>query len=170
MTLEHSTDIDLEAETYCSQPGHHAKDSASLENAQGCLIPVADLYQSFSESLTNPNQLSYLLRIHLTHSILLATTLSVDWRESAMKSSTLSVMKPACSGLSSKVKELSVFPRPTTGAPLCGGTGSFKKMQRLKEQGAITEEERKNLVSGSGGKSNPALMEWLMGFPIGWTE
>jgi hypothetical protein len=43
-------------------------------------------------------------------------------------------------------------------------------MQRLKEQGAITEEERKNLVSGSGGKSNPALMEWLMGFPIGWTE
>lgn len=23
---------------------------------------------------------------------------------------------------------------------------------------------------GNGGRSNPALMEWLMGFPTGWTD
>lgn len=62
------------------------------------------------------------------------------------------------------------WPRPTTGAPLCGGTHNFRQMEALRDTGIITEEERKNLTCGSGGKSNPALMEWLMGFPIGWTD
>ena len=70
----------------------------------------------------------------------------------------------------SEEKELLLWPRPTTGAPLCGGTGNFKQMEKLRDSKIITEEERKNLVCGSGGKSNPALMEWLMGFPIGWTD
>jgi hypothetical protein len=43
-------------------------------------------------------------------------------------------------------------------------------MAKLKELGHLTEEERRNLTQGNGGKSNPALMEWLMGYPIGWTE
>lgn len=55
-------------------------------------------------------------------------------------------------------------------APLCGGTGNFRQMEKLRDAGIITEEERRNLTCGSGGKSNPALMEWLMGFPIGWTD
>ena len=63
-----------------------------------------------------------------------------------------------------------LWPRPTTGAPLCGGTHNFHQMQALTDAGIITEEERRNLTCGSGGKSNPALMEWLMGFPIGWTD
>ena len=62
------------------------------------------------------------------------------------------------------------WPRPTTGAPLCGGTHNFRQMEKLRDAGIITEEERKNLTCGSGGKSNPDLMEWLMGFPIGWTD
>lgn len=62
------------------------------------------------------------------------------------------------------------WPRPTTGAPLCGGTHNFRQMQALRDAGIITEEERRNLTQGNGGKSNPALMEWLMGFPTGWTE
>lgn len=63
-----------------------------------------------------------------------------------------------------------LWPRPTTGAPLCGGTHNFRQMQALTDAGIITEAERRNLTCGSGGKSNPALMEWLMGFPIGWTD
>lgn len=63
-----------------------------------------------------------------------------------------------------------LWPRPTTGAPLCGGTGNFKQMERLRDAGIITEEERRNLTCGSGGMSNPDLMAWLMGFPIGWTD
>lgn len=67
-------------------------------------------------------------------------------------------------------KGLLLWPRPTTGAPLCAGTGNFHQMEKLRDAGIITEEERRNLVSGNGGKSNPALLEWLMGFPIGWTD
>ena len=70
----------------------------------------------------------------------------------------------------SKEKESLLWPRPTTGAPLCGGTRNFRQMLKLRDAGIITEEERKNLTQGHGGKSNPALMEWLMGFPIGWTD
>lgn len=61
------------------------------------------------------------------------------------------------------------WPRPTTGAPLCGGTHNFNQMRKLSQAGIIAEEERRNLTCGSGGRSNPALLEWLMGFPIGWT-
>lgn len=66
-------------------------------------------------------------------------------------------------------KESLLWPRPTTGAPLCGGTHNFNQMIALRDAGIITEEERRNLTQGNGGRSNPALMEWLMGFPIGWT-
>lgn len=67
-------------------------------------------------------------------------------------------------------KESLLWPRPTTGAPLCGGTHNFNQMLALRDAGIITEEERRNLTQGNGGRSNPGLMEWLMGFPIGWTD
>jgi len=69
-----------------------------------------------------------------------------------------------------KEQDFMSWPTPTTGAALCGGTGNFQKMQRLKEAGQITEIERRNLTQGNGGKSNPALLEWLMGYPTEWTE
>jgi hypothetical protein len=69
-----------------------------------------------------------------------------------------------------KEQDFMSWPTPTTGAALCGGTGNFQKMQRLKEAKQINEVERRNLTQGNGGKSNPALMEWLMGYPAGWTE
>ena len=46
----------------------------------------------------------------------------------------------------------------------------YRNLGLLADAGEITEEERRNLTSGGGAKSNPALMEWLMGFPIGWTD
>ena len=82
----------------------------------------------------------------------------------------LTVVKLGMSEDCFEEKELLLWPRPTTGSPLCGGTGNFRQMKKMKEAGIITEQERKNLTCGSGGKSNPALMEWLMGFPIGWTD
>lgn len=63
-----------------------------------------------------------------------------------------------------------LFPTPSTGAALCGGTGNFQTLKKMQSFGIISEEERKNLSQGDGGKANPDLMEWLMGFPIGWTE
>lgn len=64
----------------------------------------------------------------------------------------------------------SLYPTPTTGAGMCGGTGNFQQLKRLKEQGQITEEERRNMSQGNGGQLNPTWVEWLMGFPIGWTD
>lgn len=82
----------------------------------------------------------------------------------------LKVLRLGMSADCTRERESLSWPRPTTGAPLCGGTHNFRQMVALRDAGVVTEEERKNLTCGSGGKSNPALMEWLMGFPLGWTD
>jgi len=65
---------------------------------------------------------------------------------------------------------VAMYPTPTTGAGLCGGTGNFQQLHRLTEAGHITELERKNMSQGNGGQLNPEWVEWLMGFPPGWTD
>lgn len=66
--------------------------------------------------------------------------------------------------------QISMYPTPTTGAGMCGGTGSFQQLKRLKEQNVISEDERRSMSQGNGGQLNPYWVEWLMGFPEGWTE
>lgn len=66
--------------------------------------------------------------------------------------------------------QIAMFPTPTTGAGMCGGTGNFQQLKKLEENGVITETERKNMSQGNGGQLNPVWVEWLMGFPAGWTE
>ena len=63
----------------------------------------------------------------------------------------------------------SSYPTPTHGK-MAGGTGAFNKVQELFTQGQITDEERKSMQAGNGGKLNPTWVEWLMGFPLGWTD
>lgn len=63
-----------------------------------------------------------------------------------------------------------MFPTPTTGEGLCGGTGNYQQLKALEESGEITAEERKSMASGSGGQLNPTWVEWLMGFHLGWTD
>ena len=41
-------------------------------------------------------------------------------------------------------------------------------IDKLKEDGTISSEER--TAMRGGGKLNPEWVEWLMGWPIGWTE
>ena len=62
------------------------------------------------------------------------------------------------------------YPTPTTGAGLCGGTGNFQQLKNLEARGQITPEERRSMAAGNGGQLNPDWVEWLMGFPVGWTE
>ena len=57
-----------------------------------------------------------------------------------------------------------LWPTPTTGAGLCGGTGNFQTLKTLEACGVITEEERRSLSAGNGGNTNPAFLEWLMGY------
>lgn len=63
-----------------------------------------------------------------------------------------------------------MYPTPTMGAGLCGGTGNYQQLKKLEAEGKITEEERRNMSRGNGGSLNPEWVEWLMGFPPGWTD
>lgn len=70
---------------------------------------------------------------------------------------------------------------PTVGTQTMGGcSGSFAKLKELEEIWRLTPEERRAMSSHlTGGKDtdtancgllNPVWVEWLMGWPIGWTD
>jgi hypothetical protein len=58
-----------------------------------------------------------------------------------------------------------LWPTPRT-AGMCGGTGNWNQ---LKEKCADLDEARK-MGAGNGGQLNPTWVEWLMGWPLGWTD
>ena len=61
------------------------------------------------------------------------------------------------------------FPTPgTTG--FSNGSGNCEKANRLAEEGVLSEEERVSFRAGNGGQLSPDWTEWLMGWPIGWTD
>ena len=64
---------------------------------------------------------------------------------------------------------VALYPTPTHGK-MAGGTGAFNKVQALYSDGKISDEERRSMQAGNGGKLNPTWVEWLMGFPLGWTD
>jgi DNA (cytosine-5)-methyltransferase 1 len=61
-------------------------------------------------------------------------------------------------------------PWPTPTASSWGNTGSRKMLDRQIESGNITEDDKRRMTAGNGGKLNPMWVEWLMGFPLGWTD
>jgi len=89
------------------------------------------------------------------------------------------------SGASNNAKESGYWPAMT-----CNGwrsEGSIKQLRKLVEMGVTTEAEAQAMSGGSlrpermeawerpceaaaGGRMNPAWGEWLMGWPIGWTD
>ena len=61
------------------------------------------------------------------------------------------------------------FPTPgTTG--FSNGSGNCDKANRLAKEGVLSEEERVSFRAGNGGQLSPDWTEWLMGWPIGWTD
>jgi len=67
------------------------------------------------------------------------------------------------------LKGVVMYPTPT-GARLCGGAHAAQALDKLQEAEEITSEEKKSMKNGNGGQLNPMWVEWLMGFPIGWTD
>jgi len=51
-------------------------------------------------------------------------------------------------------------------AGMCGGTGNWNQLKIKCED--ITEARK--MGAGNGGQLNPDWVEWLMGYPIGWTD
>lgn len=63
-----------------------------------------------------------------------------------------------------------LIPTPTTGAGMCGGSANYQRLKEMEDSGVITSEERKSMAAGNGGQLNPMWVEWLMGFPLWWTD
>jgi DNA (cytosine-5)-methyltransferase 1 len=61
-------------------------------------------------------------------------------------------------------------PWPTMSANGMGNTGSREMLDKKIADGSITEHEKKAMSAGNGGSLNPMWVEWLMGFPLGWTD
>ncbi len=61
------------------------------------------------------------------------------------------------------------WPTPgTTG--LSNGSSNCEVINQIAKEGRINETERRSMRAGNGGKLNPNWVEWLMGWPIGWTD
>jgi hypothetical protein len=56
------------------------------------------------------------------------------------------------------------WPTPRT-AGMCGGTGSWELLNKN-----TTKEKARQMGAGNGGKLNPTWVEWLMGWPLEWTD
>jgi len=56
------------------------------------------------------------------------------------------------------------WPTPRTKG-MCGGSGSWDLLNKN-----TTIEEARLMGAGNGGQLNPTWVEWLMGFPLGWTD
>ena len=56
------------------------------------------------------------------------------------------------------------WPTPRT-AGMCGESGSWDLLNKN-----TTVEEARLMGAGNGGQLNPPWVEWLMGWPIGWTD
>jgi hypothetical protein len=56
------------------------------------------------------------------------------------------------------------WPTPRTKG-MCGGSGAWAQLKAN-----TTIEEARSMGAGNGGKLNPTWVEWLMGWPLGWTD
>lgn len=68
----------------------------------------------------------------------------------------------------SQGKVPAMWPTPTANGH--GGAGHRTMLQRKVDAGEMSNEEKKRMVQGHGGQLNPQWVEWLMGFPLGWTD
>ena len=123
-----------------------------------------------SELYGNSGPLGCLVKMCLESSIWHSTRCFLTWKRKDTKARH-SLFQLAVSMPRINASDVPFWPTPTsTGSALCGGTGNFKTLQRMADRGMITEEERRNLSQGNGGKTNPALLEWLMGYEQQFTK
>ena len=59
---------------------------------------------------------------------------------------------------------------PTMTANGMGSSGHRELLEKHVNSGYITQDEKKQMSAGNGGRLNPTWVEWLMGFPLGWTD
>lgn len=121
-----------------------------------------------SESLENSNHLGSLVKMCLESSIWHSTRCYLTWQTKATPHNRLlfrlAVSMPHIEGIESQL-----WPTPVHGH-VTGGTGAMAIMKKFLQQGKITQEEYRSFVAGNGGKTNPELLEWLMGYQAAFTQ
>ena len=121
------------------------------------------------ELLRNSDPLGCLAKMCLGSSIWHSTRCLLTWKTKVTKHNRLLFQLAVSMPRTDEIESV-FWPTPSTGAALCGGTGSFKTLERMAEKGLITEDERRQLSQGNGGKTNPSLLEWLMGYEQQFTK
>ena len=105
--------------------------------------------------------LGCLVRTCLESSIWHSTRCYLTWRASATPAKRF-LFQLAVSMPRTKDSESAFW--PTMLASSLGSKGSQQMLQRMVDKGIMTAEEKRQMVSGNGGKINPEWAEWLMGY------
>ena len=148
----------LDHASHLVSPGSEKARKMTVTSGQRCL----ELYGKSARC-------GLLAKMLLESSIWHSTRCFLTWKTSVTKGKRL-LFRLVASMPRTKENVSLLWPTPSTGAALCGGTGNFKTLQRMAKIGLITEEERQQLSQGNGGKTNPGLLEWLMGYEQRFTE
>ena len=142
---------------------------SALPGSAGARMMTVTSGQKCSELFTNCGPLGSLVKMCLESSIWHSTRCFLTWKRKVTKSN-VSLFQLAVSMPRTNGNDVPLWPTPSMGASLCGGTGNFKTLQRMAAVGIITEEERRQLSQGNGGKTNPDFVEWMMGYEQKFTE
>lgn len=67
-----------------------------------------------------------------------------------------------------ELRQAVMFPTPMTSG-LRGGRTTAEKLRKMLAAETISEEEMIEFSRSRTGRMNPEFVEWLMGFPIGWS-
>lgn len=169
----------------CSELSENLRRVGSLVRTylESCALPLPTLYRTWSARAITPSCLILKLRLSERRtggnaSRLLPTVTAQKsetmtfWSTPTVNDAKNSTLPPSQIGRGSLPGQIMrmMYPTPTTGAGLCGGAGSYRQLNAKEQAGEITMEERRSMAAGNGGQLNPDWVEWLMGFPIGWTS
>ena len=153
-----SAEASLDPASRSALPGSEEAKRMTVTSGLKCL----ELYQ-------NSDLLGLLVRMLLGSSIWRSTRYTLTWKTKVTPCKRLLFRLVPLTRRTGGT-DAPLWPTPTTGAGLCGGTGNFQQLKNLEARGQITEEERRSMAAGNGGQLNPDWVEWMMGFPLGWTE
>ena len=146
----------------------HASRSPSPGNTAAKTMTVTS-GQKCSASYRNSGPLGSLVRMCLESSIWHSTRCLLTWKVKATPAKRslfqLAVLMPRTDDT-----ECAFWPTPKASASMGGCSGARKTLQRMADKGLITEEERRSFSAGNGGKTNPAIIEWLMGYEQQFTK
>ena len=119
------------------------------------------------ESYRNSGPLGSLVRMCLESSIWHSTRCLLTWKRKVTKANVslfqLAVLMPRTNETGSQFW-------PTLLANGMGSTGHQMMLAQMVRRGLMTEDERKQMIRGNGGKINPDWAEWLMGYEQQFTR